>query len=937
MMGKVRGLYLHSPYGAWLASGRTRAVLQPRPYEMSGEWLAVLEDQVLLGLVRLFPPFELDLRGVEATRELHLVSDEELCAWWPDADRFWLYIVEKVDSYPQPVPYDVPPGVQTFLPEVVLPKPFDPEAVKKEAAPSVRFMGTKGLNEHSASRHRWNASLLLTASSGQTLLIDKGVESMPGLRADFLLCTHAHPDHAGGFHDGDEVWCGPDVGNLLKEFAPGARPQTLPPRQAFQLGPFTVTAIPVLHSHITPTYGFRITWDGVSIWYAPDIAAFMSEQDKELALNGVDLFIGDGSRSFGTLRWHEDTLIGHAPYSTQCAWAKAFEIPGVIFTHFGEEWLSLTPSRKKKLKEELERDYGLDVRFAEDGLVTVVSPRKQPPKPKAPSKSSSPDAALAKAFDPERITALEAAFDLLPEEFLVCPEWASLTGGTVYGEEPHDIDVILRTEAPSGALVKLERALRDYMPVNGPVQFSLDPAGPTWAYVPLYDLIARRRSAFSLKRLDELEPDFAREYYKTRVLSDPQNFRPHVPIAHYSVQSEFYYPQDLDLAWDKWAARALARGDRILIQPKFDGIRFILSVTNSRLSVFSEKGLECSHAFPGLGEALRELGLIDVVMDCEFVEYTNETFTVPVSRTEMAWMVAAKEPKEAPVCIFVHDLIWARGENLASKSYLERFLRLAYLLPQPRTVGRYRLARAPTRVVTNKKSFEEAIGWAVNARELSSEGAMLKLSSFVYDPRTKPAVAKIKQLIELDGLILGYRKIPAPKPPGVHWTREEALRALPRALEESRTYSLRVGFLSEETGKLIPVETKHRLTERDLNFDWDEEKQAWIGVDDPRLWTNFPGVPERGRGEYAYGTTYNIALPEPPQPGDVICVAPMKLTLFEDEAGWHVTWQHPIVRHLKEKPVPVGTIESALRAHRLAPQDFTPWAVQWEVPTWLRS
>jgi len=208
--------------------------------------------------------------------------------------------------------------------------------------------------------------------------------------------------------------------------------------------------------------------------------------------------------------------------------------------------------------------------------------------------------------------------------------------------------------------------------------------------------------------------------------------------------------------------------------------------------------------------------------------------------------------------------------------------------------------------------------------------------SFKYDTGVLGGVVKYKTVPELDTLAIGWRKVPAGKPPHVRWTREQAFKELPKLLKKSNTYIFRCALRSEEDPSLwLPLEGDHELSESDLKLDWDEEKQTWKGTDDPEYWTMLPGWPERKAGELAYGNTYACKVEDPSwlKKGLVITVRPAELRPFKGEDGkWHISWQHPLSPNPKEPGSPIGSVEAALRAYKLNPKDFQPLAWRkWEL------
>lgn len=504
---------------------------------------------------------------------------------------------------------------------------------------------------------------------------------------------------------------------------------------------------------------------------------------------------------------------------------------------------------------------------------------------------------------------LYALHQSLPETILITQDWASLSGSMVYGQHvPEDVDIILKSGAPSGALLKIQRAIQEQIKL--PVQFSVDPAGPVWDFMPLYDLVAIK-TPFSIQRVRE-DQGTRMMLYKA-LQTDPENFRPGVPIKHYDVAGEFYIPHELRLAWDKWGRRQVERGEKIFVNPKYDGIRFIVSWDGRKLSVFTEKGEDRSKIFPDLVRIAKKIGT-SFVFDTEFVEF-DERFENQLSRTVMTWMAVGNAPKSgAHIKIYVHDVIYANGKNIALLPYSERWEIAKALVPKPIRAGNLVLELAEVAIVDNFEDFAKAVNeFRTPKPGRSTEGAMAKLASFVYDPdQARTQIIKMKNRIEIDALIIGYRELPKPKPPNTIISKEEAMRLLK---EGSGTYIFRIALLDEKTGKFVPIEAKKKLTERDLEITWNEAEQRWEGTDDPRLWTMFFGLDHRGVGEYAYGNTFAVSSDMKPQPGAILTISPMEITTWSDE-GLHISFQHPIPVGLKAPGHPVGTVQAAFAAHQ---------------------
>jgi len=500
----------------------------------------------------------------------------------------------------------------------------------------------------------------------------------------------------------------------------------------------------------------------------------------------------------------------------------------------------------------------------------------------------------------------EELYKKLPDEVVIIPEWGSATGGFLYageGREPNDVDFVFRSELPAGSALKFSRLIEEASGL--PAHLAVEKAGPTWDYAPIYDLVARKRPEFEIRRI----PGDAQQIYKA-LIEEASQIQIGKPLKHYGVAGEYYAGEEEE-AWEKWARRIVEKeGIAIAVQEKFDGFRFHVQKAGDRFWVFSDKGLDRASVFPNLLKLLQKLPAKEFILDTEFVQL--DAAGKPVERWEMAWMGGAKEPREVPIRIYVHDLVWLDGKNLANLPYLERLQQLGKILPRAVKLGHFELVPAQTKLVRNRQAFLRAIAWAKS--QAGSEGAMLKRADFRYQLKTLTDIVKLKSVIEIDAAIIGYRKIPAGKPEGVHWSREEALRRLPKQLEASSTYIFRVALRDEKTEQLIPLEAQTKLTEKQLHLDWDEERQRYTGTDDPELWTMFFAFEDRGPGEFAYANTYALKLDTPPRAGDVVVVTPAKLRPFIDKEGnWHLAWMFPRAKQVKRQ-AKAGSLQAALKA-----------------------
>ncbi len=231
------------------------------------------------------------------------------------------------------------------------------------------FLGTRGYIEAANDRHRRHSALLVRY--GETdVMVDCGADWKGEFREigpHAIVLTHAHPDHAFGLEDGADcpVYATADTWSLIEDY-PIADRHEVKPRDPFEINGISFEAFPVMHSLRAPAVGYRIAAGRSTIFYVPDV---VDVHDRDAALDGVDLFIGDGATlTRSMVRRKGDQLFGHTTVRAQIGWCQEAGIPRALFTHCGREIVEGDERTLGPKVEEMGHERGVDAAIAHDGL-----------------------------------------------------------------------------------------------------------------------------------------------------------------------------------------------------------------------------------------------------------------------------------------------------------------------------------------------------------------------------------------------------------------------------------------------------------------------------------------------------------------------------------------------------------------------------------------
>jgi len=230
----------------------------------------------------------------------------------------------------------------------------------------ITILGTRGEIPASSPYHARHSGVLIDSG----LMLDVGEKEFLNRRAETILITHLHPDHAFFVRDPEET----DID--IPMYAPEAWQKSGIRVKRFEgsgrFAGYDIQTVPTIHSLKVKSHGFIIESGGARIFYSGDLIWITKKYQSRLGK--LDLVITEGSfiRQGGMVRRDRESgrIYGHAGIRRLVRMFKEYT-DRIVLVHFGS-WLYKDIREARKRIRKMSREEKVDLQIGYDGMKLKV-------------------------------------------------------------------------------------------------------------------------------------------------------------------------------------------------------------------------------------------------------------------------------------------------------------------------------------------------------------------------------------------------------------------------------------------------------------------------------------------------------------------------------------------------------------------------------------
>lgn len=227
-----------------------------------------------------------------------------------------------------------------------------------------------------------------------------------------------------------------------------------------------------------------------------------------------------------------------------------------------------------------------------------------------------------------------------------------------------------------------------------------------------------------------------------------RKFNPPKPKSRFYLETP-----DAHEVYENWAKERFERGEKILVETKFNGFRTTISKDMSNIDIwFEDRDDSRAKVVPEIAAELRRT-LLDVVLDGETMIYQGDK---PVARIHMARLLGDEirlNPDER-IVIVLFDIPYLK-KDLSDTPLIERKRVLRKFFNENLVDSKHFIV-SDYAITNNESTFMAAVKNA--AKQPASEGAILKEATSEFKQGPIDSWAKVKSILELKVRVLGKKK-----------------------------------------------------------------------------------------------------------------------------------------------------------------------------------